>query len=529
MRLCRPDNPSPRPSPSRRGEAAVSWTVVVILIGFAPSAAHALPDWAPDWANKISISGTVSSDLRFEVEDYRGATPGQGYQFQANWNNLNTHITITPVDNVIGVVDFLLRFTGFNTATSVIQTNDPSLVDPSTLQLDQAYAAVRGFPFSNTDLKVGRMVQHWGSSDVFSPTDNLNAHDLYDVMDYSRKVGNEMVEIDVYPTSWLTLNAVWVPVFRPSILPDSAQLGYAIGYDANGCVTSTPPAPLSQKNAQQLQGLFSSVSPCSLNFPAPTVNLYLPENTFANSQAALRARLKLGGLDLGLSYYYGRFTFPVALDAVVFAAPSTTQPGKVDVNYTAEVMYPRMQVAGLDFNYSAPWFFDVGFVGELAVIFPEQVDFALRAYEGGSQIIQLSNVNVSSRPFIKATFGADYTFTKWLYLNVMYVHGFFDEFNDLYGIHNYVVAATQTKFWNDVFNLQLAGILDVDDLSNVFNPQLTWTVVPSVELLFGAFIFGGSVHPTYPTDYPLDYASRLKFGQPAAGRSVAYLKARLTW
>ena len=32
---------------------------------------------------------------------------------------------------------------------------------------------------------------------------------------------------------------------------------------------------------------------------------------------------------------------------------STTSPGKVSVDYLAEVMYPRMQVAGLDFSYSA--------------------------------------------------------------------------------------------------------------------------------------------------------------------------------
>ena len=199
-------------------------------------------------------------------------------------------------------------------------------------------------------------------------------------------------------------------------------------------------------------------------------------------------------------------------------------------------MYPRMQVAGLDFSYSAPWLLDIGFVGELA-IFPEEVDFALRAYNGGTQVLNLANVNVSNRPFIKATLGADYTFKFGLYVNAMYVHGFFDEFNDMYGLHDYVVLAPEYRFWNDALALRVSGVLDCTrrrissgwsmDLSNQLNPQLTWIAMPGVEVGIGAWLYGGSTEVS--PDQTMNYAARKKFGQKAAGRSVAYCVLRVTW
>ena len=483
-------------------------------------AAHA----APDFLDHVSLSGTISSDVRFDVENYRGAVKGQGYDFAVNRNDVTLHAEITPIDPVIAVFDGRLRYYGFNEAATLPQLSDRDKIDPFSLQVDQAYVATRGVPWSWLDFKIGRITETWGSADTFNPVDNLNARDFYDPMDYARKVPNEMVEISLYPTKWLTLTGVWVPVFKPSQLPPSAQLGFNIGKDKNGCLTSIPAAPLSHADSQTLANTFGSINPCALNFATPTVNTVLPQNRFSDSQAALRAQLKIDALDLGFSYYYGRFTFPVAYTAVANANISPT-PGKIDVNYTAEVMYPRMQVAGLDFSYSAPWLFDIGIVGELAVIFPEEVDFALRAYQGSAKVLDLSSVNVAPTPFVKATLGVDYTFTRWLYVNAMYVRGFFDEFADRYGIHNYVVAAAELKFHSDSFILRLSGVLNLDDQSNVANPQLTWIIVPGVEAMLGAFIFGGS--PT-PKD-PLDYASRSKFGQLAAGRSQAFLKARFTW
>jgi hypothetical protein len=109
----------------------------------------------------------------------------------------------------------------------------------------------------------------------------------------------------------------------------------------------------------------------------------------------------------------------------------------------------------------------------------------------------------------------------------MYVHGFFDEFNDMYGLHNYVVLAPEYKFWNDALALRVSAVLDCNDLSNQINPQLTWIAMPGVEVQAGVWMYGGSTEVS--ADKQMDYSARKKFGQKAAGRSVAYLRTNLTW
>ncbi len=488
---------------------------------------------APDWLDKISFSGYGQSDLRFDVENYRGSGPRDGFQFSTNRNDLDLRLEIKPIEELAAVVDVRLRYYGFSQAQGLVETSDRNKVDPFSVQLDQAYLSVKGVPFSWMDLKAGRMVQTWGSADMFNPTDNINARDFSDPLDYARKVPNQMVEVDLYPTSWLTLNAVWIPVFKPSQLPPSAAYGFAVERDARGCLSSMPAPPLTAEGAKQLADVFSNVDPCMLEFADPQVRTLTPDTHFKNSQVALRARMRLWDFDIGLSYYYGRFSFPVAYDAVAMTAPSASDPSKVNVQYVAEVMYPRMQVAGLDFSFSTPALLDIGFVGELAVYFPEEVTFAMRAYQGSDKILELSNVNVPSTPFIKATFGMEYTFAKWLMVNAMYVRGFFDEFNDMYGLHNYVTLTPRMSFFDDSFKIQIASVLNLDDLSNQLNPELLWIPVPGVEISGGVWWFGGSTHALDKNgdgqSDVLDYAAKSKFGQKAAGRNLAYLRTKFLW
>ncbi|HEY3448867.1 MAG TPA: DUF1302 family protein [Myxococcales bacterium] len=499
------------------------------LLVSAPAAASA----APEWLDKISFSGYVQSDIRFDVEDYRGVKDGDGYKFSTNRNDLDLRLEVTPIEQLAAVVDARLRFFGMMEVNTLVQTNDRNRVDPFSVQLDQAYLAVKGVPFKWMDLKLGRMVQTWGSADMFNPTDNINGHDFSDPMDFARKVPNQMVELDLYPANWLTINAVWVPMFKPSQLPSSASFGFAVERDAKGCLVGMPAPPLSAKNADALTNTFGQLDPCMLNFADPEVRTVLPSNNIDNSQVAVRARLRLGDLDLGLSYYYGRFSFPVAYTAVATTAPSASDPSKIDVNYVAEVMYPRIQVAGLDFSYTAPWMLDIGLVGEIALYFPEEVDFAVRAFNGTEKVLELRDVNVPSTPFIKATVGMDYAFTSWLMVNAMYIHGFFDEFNDRYGLHNYVALTPRLSFKDDSVKIQISAILDCDDLSNQVNPELLWIVVPGVEVSLGAWIYGGSTHALDKNGDgqpdSMDYSARSKFGQKASGRNVAYLRAKAMW
>jgi hypothetical protein len=126
---------------------------------------------------------------------------------------------------------------------------------------------------------------------------------------------------------------------------------------------------------------------------------------------------------------------------------------------------------------------------------------------------------------VKGTFGMERTFGDVLYVDAIFIHGFFDEFNDAYGLHNYIAVTPEVRILGDRLKLRIATVVDLTDLSHVMYPQLTWVVLPSVEAMVGAFILGGLTQPSNP----LDYASRSKFGQPAAGRDEAIFRVKATW
>jgi len=495
---------------------------------------------ADGWADKIDFSGYLQSDLRYVLDDWRGAT-GEGRGFQMNRNDLSMRLKATPDPRVQAVIETKLRFYGFNKTAQLQDLSLRSTVDPFDVRLEEAYVAVQGVFGPMFDLKVGRMIQSWGTADMFNPTDNLNARDFSDPMEYTAKVPNEMIELDMYPTDWLTLTAVWVPVFKPAMLPDSAPFAFAVDYDRNGCFVAAPTPPLQRDQMGKLVGMFNALDPCALKFVNPQVRTLNPSLSLRNSQAAARAKFRIGDVDLSLSYYYGRFSFPVAYTAVAdvvgpgsaskglaFATDEVEiDPKKTNVKYVAEVTYPRMQVIGFDMAYSLSWLWDIGFVGEVALVLPEEVTFGMTGFMNGARLdmLTMSTVNVPSTPFVKATVGLDYTFSNGLYLNGMYVRGFFDEFNDMFGIHNYFVAAAEMKFLDAELVIRLAGALNCDDTSANVYPQITWVVAPAVELAAGVMWFFGD---TKPSD-PLSYASKSKFGQKAVGRDFAFMKAKVTW
>jgi len=504
--------------------AAWGALALAFVLGGAPARAG-----GSDW---LRFSGYVQSDLRYVIEDWRG-DPGDGYRFEMNRNDLDLRLEILPYERVQAVVDARLRFYGFDESARLDDLYRRDLIDPWSLHLDEAFVAVQGLGWDKLDLALGRMVRTWGTVDQFNPTDNLNARDFSDPLDYTAKIPNQMIELTAYPADWLTLTAVFVPVFKPSQLPPSGRFYFGVERDAGGCFRSAPVPPLAPSDVKELEGLFSAIDACSLNFADPLVVPLRPEVTIENSQAAFKAAFQVWEIDVSFSYYYGRFTFPVAYTAVADVNLNPTRPGVFDVAYTAEVIYPRMPVAGFDWSFPlsfSDWFewdtdFSLGFFGEVAVIFPEEVVFGLRAYQGGAQVVDKQAVNVASDPFVKASVAMDYTFAWGTYLNAMYVRGFFDEFNDLYGVHDYVVLALEQKWLSDSLSLRLAGALNVNDQSATTFPELKWIPYPGVELSGGVLWFVGD---TEPAD-PYDYGSKSKFGMKATGRNVAFLKARGSW
>ncbi len=470
--------------------------------------------FAEGWEDKVDFSGSLSSDMRYIIENNRGEIDGQGYEFQLNRNELKLRLEVFPVENVRGVAETLLRFDGYNNANDLPALTERSKIDPYEVQLNEAFLHLR---YEYAEVRLGRFAVNWGTADQFNPTDVVSPRDLSDTLEYTTKVPNQMIEAKFFPTDFFNFTVIWVPIFKPSQLPASAVLGFAPGRNPRtGEVVSFPAPPL--KDFSEIKELQDMALGMGITLDETAVNTVYPKNNLRNSQAAAKLQFQFDDIDFSFSYYYGRFSFPQALNAYAYLNANG------GVNYDVEIMYPRIHMAGFDMSYPLTWLFDIGFRAEAALYFPEEVTFGVLV-DPALEDVQITSHNVSGDPFVKATVGLDYTFTSWFYVNTMYVRGFIDEFDDLSGLHNYTVANVDFKFFEDELQIKLAGVLNVDDLSATLFPQVTWIVVPSVELIAGTLIFLGETVP----DEPLDFAAKSKFGQKATGRSIAFLKAKLTF
>ena len=132
-----------------------------------------------------------------------------------------------------------------------------------------------------------------------------------------------------------------------------------------------------------------------------------------------------------------------------------------------------------------------------------------------------------------------------VYLNLQYVHGFFDEFGAGYALHppkllndplrkeqrigDYMVAGLDLKLAGDTVLLRFFGVIKIPSVdvfhgfvfdqgflpTAVLFPMLTYQVWDGTELAVGGFIFIG------------DRTS--KFGDPAAGASEVFAKLKFTY
>jgi hypothetical protein len=162
----------------------------------------------------------------------------------------------------------------------------------------------------------------------------------------------------------------------------------------------------------------------------------------------------------------------------------------------------------------------------------------------GTEAFQRGTV-VPSTPFVKLTAGFDYTWNKYVYSNLQYVYGFIDEFGagqQCYAvtttvgdtprcesrIGHYLVAGSDIKLFSDQLLIRLFAafkIPAIGDDGDPFNhrpvftavifPQIAWAVWDATELSIGSFVFLGD--------------RWTKFGDPAAGASEIFVKARFTY
>lgn len=397
-------------------------------------------------------SGKLQSDIRFRIGDvksgdwYSQLTLPAGVSRNENIFKLKLEV---EAGRFLGVADVDLVWTGYSAAPESF--NELFLrekIDPFRIEAHAAFIEIPNLFLDGLDLRIGQQVVAWGVGDQFNPTNTLNALDLEDPLLFGEQLGNMMVRVDYNPWGDWIVSGVLVPIFKPALLPPSAQLGPTDP-------TRLPFVDPAFKHRVQAEQALSK----ALGFPAVVSKLLpvLPETSVGNMQFAFRLAGVLGGQDVALSYYYGRTDIPQPWLNYSYTAPADGVCRSVDggseecLNGITKVEtflgYPRMQMAGLNiagevdlFGWMSKKIKAIGYRLELGVFFPqeatmillqEELDYGGIKLPAGEYDYRLGGKRpqvVEDRPFAKWTLGLDYTFNRNFYLNVQWVHGFPDEY-----------------------------------------------------------------------------------------------------
>jgi hypothetical protein len=405
-------------------------------------------------AQQHLVGGSLSGDFRLTVGenfDLADSTFNRGLVKIDLFADLNPNekVRIFLDSWLTAAWDFPRSFTG--TDFDEVNPFGYEGLLPLEIVLREAYTDLYAFPFASMDLRAGRQRIVWGTAEQISVIDNLNPSDLEDFWDFGRRLPSEALKISWY-TRLFTLEAVYLPLFRPAVLPEQ-MFG-------------------------MVQSAASELSESGLTITDLTMNYTLPgAGPWGNASVGTRLSASLAGWDLALSYIYGRQDFPAP------ATITVTDAGLPDVDVKVDNSYPRRHIAGLDLVGEL---FGLGLWAEGALYFPDHTVVIDMIGVGG----EVSEEDAEL--YFKACAGLDYTFAFGPYFNLQYVHGLAFE-NSREELQDYLLAAIEWEVLDGRLILgPLAVALEVDDLKEfadswavVVNPQLSLKPFDSTEITAG--------------------------------------------
>jgi len=439
-------------------------------------------------------------------------------------------------DDVQGVLDLALVFTGFPQTDNLNDLMIRERVDPFRLESDALYIEILDM-LPGLDMRLGRQILHWGSADQFNPTNVVNAYDYEDPLKFGAAVANEMLvlkytaPISVFSDSTtifddLAIEVAAVPIFRPGQLPASALAAFNDSSLFDQVVDSP-----SLRDLKGVQDLFLN----SGGTVAYDVDVNNPEPDFANAQVGTRLSWTLLGTDMGIMYYRGfedtpraediRATglnvpqnidindeealLPVVEGLVATRSNGVTDDGEGAIPTDVKLSYPRVQVLGADLSTSLDFMGGVGLWGEFAMTFHEDL---YRYIDVG--LGPVLEQEAEAGHYWKLTTGFDYSLTSWWYFNAQYIRGFVDEFGAP-NLGDYVLAGSEFKMFSETVALLLFSILDLEELSAVIYPELFMRLWRNTEVSVGAFAFLGEPDT--------------KFGSRLTGPNTVFIKGRYSF
>ena len=258
-------------------------------------------------AAETEAVGFVESDLRVRLEDVPAgqwhSPAGVNRGFERFDNTAGGKFSAFSGDWT-ATIEGELRSRARPQARDLDALSSRQGVETLQWRLDEATVELWDAGVSGLDLKVGHQVVQWGVGDQFNPTNTLNAENLEDPTKFGDQLPNTMIRADYSVSPMWTVSGVFVPIFRPAALPESASIGKAF-------VDRMP--VLEDDVRRDLQGKL--VLGQDLGYPTilNDTQLLIPPATLDNASAMVRVGGAVGMTDLALSWYTGRTDMPVAV------------------------------------------------------------------------------------------------------------------------------------------------------------------------------------------------------------------------
>jgi hypothetical protein len=429
----------------------------------------------------LSWNGYVMADDRVHV-----STSPYDFSWQEYRLDLKSELKAYGKAKFYGEV--WLRSLGFPSPKNDADLQQTTSASPLNLDLREVYAEIFDLGFKGLDVTVGRQRIAWGTADKINPTDVINPCDLEDIWDFGRHLGSDGIK-GMYYIGDFTITGVFVPIFRPSVLP--------LGNMINVLMPPMPSFP-------------------GVNIGSVTDTVLMPAlSPKDNSTGALKFGGRVAGIDFSLSYAYFRDGIPLVSGLELI--PKASNIGEVLADMAdgtleikeakARLEYPRLHMAGFDFAGAIA---KMGIWGEMGVFFPEKRTNMTVTFGGNDTLARflgsLPQVSgefasqapaLDEKPYVKFVVGLDYTFSWDMYVNLQYIHGFVQDRGD--SIEDYLMGNLDWKFFNGKLKITPIGVgLEIkkfskisDNYAVVGQPQLAWYPIDNMDITLGVRLIDG--------------------------------------
>lgn len=379
-------------------------------------------------------------------------------------------------------VSYYLRFDAFSLPDALFTQSTfpessllgaPSAAEPFELSLYEGYVKISDFLLTGLDFTVGKQRIQWGTADKVNVVDNLNPVDFanfftFDPDYFGERRPQTAFNLEYYIGSSSKVQLVWLLSRQHSPLPAGFSLLLRSG-----------------------------------SFIPTNLFIETERPLMENTNFAARFSTVVFNTDVAVSYYRGNFSLPVLYGV------DSSKAVSMDLYY----FYPRTEVLGLELSGEIA---SVGFWAELACFLPsDEKAFLSFVVPLQSGLILTTEFPLFEKNYFKYVIGADYTFNvgTGLYVNLQYLHGFFDE-RDYSGeaekyfkigkgqffgeLEDYIIGRAEYRMLQEDLKLTMGVILEISGDANavVYTPTLEYRAADQVVFQIGGFLAAGDEEGT---------------------------------